>query len=91
MALYHLPCSLWGTVTEYVKFESVVSKMVVINDSGERALSLLDNFYNKIVGYSAVWRRRRKGPAAGGAALSSTGNKIPTSLKLLLLGNDMYF
>ena len=91
MALYHLPCSLWGTVTEYVKFESVVSKMVVINDSGERALSLMDNFYNKIVGNSAVWRRRRKGPAAVGAALSSTGNKIPTSLKLLLLGNDMYF
>ena len=58
MALYHLPCSLWGTVTEYVKFESVVSKMVVINDSGE------------IVGNSAVWRRRRKGPAAVGAALA---------------------
>ena len=60
MALYHLPCSLWGTVTEYAKFESVASNMAVINDSGERALSLMDNYYNKIKGNSVEKEKERQ-------------------------------
>ena len=60
MALYHLPCSLWGTVTEYAKFESVACNMVVINDGGERALSLMDNYYNKIKGNSEEKEKERQ-------------------------------
>ena len=60
MALYHLPCSLWGTIAEYAKFESVVTNMAVLNDSGERALSMMDKFYNKIVGDSAEKEKERQ-------------------------------
>ena len=60
MALYHLPCSLWGTITEYAKFESVASNMAVISHSGERALSLMDNYYNKIKGNSVEKEKERQ-------------------------------
>ena len=53
-------CSLWGTIAEYAKFESVVTNMAVLNDSGERALSMMDKFYNKIVGDSAEKEKERQ-------------------------------
>ena len=60
MALYHLPCEMWGNVTEYAKYESVVSNMAIINDSGERALSMMDKYYNKIRGNSEEKEKERQ-------------------------------
>ena len=45
---------------EYVNYESVVTNMTVINDSGERALSNLDIYYNKIRGNSDEKEKERQ-------------------------------
>ena len=60
MALYYLPCEMWGNVTEYAKYESVVTNMAIINDSGERALSMMDKYYNKIRGSSEEKEKERQ-------------------------------
>ena len=45
---------------EDAKYESVVSNMAIINDSGERALSMMDKYYNKIRGNSEEKEKERQ-------------------------------
>ena len=53
-------CIFFEHATEYAKFESVVSNMAIINDSGERALSMMDKYYNKIRGNSEEKEKERQ-------------------------------
>ena len=45
---------------EYADYESVVTKITVINYSGERALSMMDKYYSKIRGNSDEKEKQRQ-------------------------------
>ena len=60
MALSKLPCELWGTVTEFRKLDQVVRNLSVINDSAERAVSLISNYIDKVRSNSEDKERERQ-------------------------------